>query len=193
MSQPALNKRTSTNGRSGADEVGRRGDLMRIHDDHMFHGAALIQIAEHPSFTAINSLRTAAGVFHNAYRVNQDVAVYLKYASKPTPAFDEYQFTFTQAHLEELDAITSVSLKLFIALVCVEDRQICCLKYSQLLELVDYRRKSKGADESQYVVLATLPENKAFRVYMNAAGAKKRYAGKQLIVARNSFPSGIFD
>ena len=29
---------------------------MKIRDDHMFHGAALIQIAEHPRFTAINSL-----------------------------------------------------------------------------------------------------------------------------------------
>ncbi len=30
---------------------------MTIHDDHMYHGAALIQIAEHPQFTAINSLK----------------------------------------------------------------------------------------------------------------------------------------
>jgi hypothetical protein len=166
---------------------------MTIHDDHMYHGAALIQIAEHPSFTAINSLRTAAGVFHNAYRINQDIAVYLKYASKPTQAFDEYQFTFTKEHLEELEAITSVSLELFVVLVCIQDRQICSLKYSQLLELVEYRRKSKKEDEDQYVVLATLPKGKAFRVYVNAAGVKKKYTGKQLIVARNAFPGLIFE
>jgi len=28
---------------------------VHIDDDHMFHGAALTQIAEHPAFTAINS------------------------------------------------------------------------------------------------------------------------------------------
>jgi len=165
---------------------------MKIDDDHMYRGAALIQIAEDPNFTAINSLRTAAGVFHNAYRINQDIAVYLKYSSKPTPAFDEYPFTFTQTHLEELEAIASVSLKLFVVLVCVEDRQICCLRYSQLLDLIDYRRKSKGADESQYVVLATLPQGKAFRAYVNAAGLRKKFTGKQLIVRRNAFPGVIF-
>jgi len=30
---------------------------MNIDDNHMYHGAALIQIAEHPQFTAINSLK----------------------------------------------------------------------------------------------------------------------------------------
>lgn len=166
---------------------------MTIHDDHMYHGAALIQIAEHPSFTAINALRTASGVFHNAYRINQDIAVYLKYATKPTHAFDEYQFTFTKEHLEELEAITSVSLKLFVVLVCVEDRQICGLKYSQLLELVEYRRRSKMEVEDQYVILATLSKGKAFRVYVNAAGRKKIYTGKQLVVARNAFPALTFE
>ena len=165
---------------------------MAIHDDHMYHGAALIQIAEHPSFTAINSLRTAAGVFHNSYRINQDIAVYLKYATKPMRAFDEYQFTFTKTHLEELEAITNVSLKLFIVLVCVEDRQIACLTYAQFSQLIDYRRASKGADEDQYVILATLPKNKAFRLYVNQAGHKKTFAEKQLIVARNAFPNLIF-
>ena len=166
---------------------------MTVHDDHMYHGAALIQIAEHPSFTAINSLRTTAGVFHNAYRINQDIAAYMKYATKPTPAFEEYQFTFTKEHLEELEAITSVSLKLFVVLVCVEGRQICGLKYSQLLEIIGYRRKSKKEDEDQYVVLATLPKGKAFRVYVNASGKKKTITGKQLIVARNSFPGLVFE
>lgn len=165
---------------------------MNIHDDHLYHGAALIQIAEHPSFTAINSLRTTAGVFHNAYRINQDIAIYLKYASKPKAAFDEYQFTFTLAHLEELDSIDGVSLKLFIGLVCIEDRQICCLTYGDILGLIDTRRKSKGGNEDQYTVLAQLEKGKAFRVYVNAAGTKKKFAGKQLVVARNAFPAAIF-
>ena len=30
---------------------------MKINDDHMFHGAALTQIAEHHQFTAINGIR----------------------------------------------------------------------------------------------------------------------------------------
>ena len=29
---------------------------MKIDDDHMYHGAVLLQIAEHPRFTAINTI-----------------------------------------------------------------------------------------------------------------------------------------
>jgi len=28
---------------------------MRINDDHMYHGAALTQIVEHPTFKAVNA------------------------------------------------------------------------------------------------------------------------------------------
>ena len=28
---------------------------MKIDDDHLYHGSALLQITEHPTFTAINS------------------------------------------------------------------------------------------------------------------------------------------
>jgi hypothetical protein len=31
---------------------------MKIADDHLYHGAALLQIAEHAQFTAINRLTT---------------------------------------------------------------------------------------------------------------------------------------
>lgn len=166
---------------------------MKIHDDHKYHGAALIQIAEHPNFTAINSLQTSAGVFHNAYRINQDIAVYLKYATSPTPAFDEYHFTFTKEHLEQLEAIARMSLKLFIALVCVKDRQICGLKHAELRELIERRRRSKKKDEDQYVILATLREGKGFRVNVNAAGKKKTYAGEPLLVTRSAFPGLVFE
>ncbi len=165
---------------------------MTIDDDHMYHGSALIQIAEHAAFTAINSLRTSAGLLRNSYRINQDIGLYIKYASKPTKPFREYPFTFTQVHLEELEAISSVSLRVFIALVCVKDRQICCLKYQQVLDLVGARRRSKGEDENQYAIMATLPKNKAFRVYANAAGARKKSVG-QIIVARNRFPDELFE
>jgi hypothetical protein len=49
---------------------------MKIDDDHMYHGAALIQIAEHPQFTAINSFEGKLAHYENTYRINGDVAVY---------------------------------------------------------------------------------------------------------------------
>lgn len=36
---------------------------MKIHDDHLYHGAALTQIAEHPLFIAINALKVGGKRF----------------------------------------------------------------------------------------------------------------------------------
>ena len=62
---------------------------MKIHDDHMYHGSALIQIAEHPEFTAINSLKVKGTVLHNSYKINDAIGVHFKYASASTKAFRE--------------------------------------------------------------------------------------------------------
>jgi hypothetical protein len=165
---------------------------MNIHDDHLYHGAALIQIAEHNQFTAINSLKINGEFVRVAYRINDDIAVYLKYASKPTKAFKEYPFTFTRNHLVELAAISAVNPRTFVALVCVKDRAICCISYTQLLALVSLREQAKGSPEDQYVVLVTLPAGKSFRVYVNVPGKKKTALGKMLKVPRNAFPNLIF-
>ncbi len=165
---------------------------MNIHDDHMYHGAALIQIAEHELFTAINSLKCDGAIISVAYRINDDIAVYLKYASKPTKAFKEYPFTFTKHQLEELERISKVNPKEFVVMVCVRDREICCITYGQLMSLVALRQKAKGSPEEQYVVLVTAPKGKGFRVYVNAPGKRKTMLGKALKVPRNAFPDAIF-
>lgn len=59
---------------------------MKITDEHLYHGAALTQIAEHPSFTAINGIRIGGKLHRSAFRINDSIGVYFKYASKPTPA-----------------------------------------------------------------------------------------------------------
>jgi len=165
---------------------------MKIHDDHLYHGAALIQVAEHPTFKAINSMKVNGVVSRSAFQINQDIGLYLKYAVKPMKSFDEYQFTFTEKHLEDLKLIADSKPNLFIALVCVEGREICVLSHRQLQELVKTRRASKGESEPQYIVLATMKKNQAFRVYVNKAGIRKYFAGKPLVVPRNSFPALIF-
>ena len=165
---------------------------MHVHDDHMYHGAALIQVAEHPQFTAINSLKNGGAVVPVAYKINDEIALYLKYASKPTPSYKEYPFTFHQEHLSELRQIKAANPKTFIALVCVKDREICCISYEQLQTLVERRKAAKGGDEDQYVLLVTAPKNKGLRVYVNAPGKRKTILGKELIVSRNTFPGTIF-
>ena len=166
---------------------------MKIHDDHMFHGATLLQIAEHPRFTAINSLTVLGKKSRSAYRINDTIGVYLKYASKPSNNLGEYSFTFTSAHLKELREISEKVQKTFLALVCVKDREIACLSLNHFRVLVERRRQDRGRREAQYVVLVTAPERKALRVCVNKSGRRKLYLGEPLVVKRNAFPGNIFD
>jgi hypothetical protein len=77
------------------------------------NGAALIQIAEHPLFTAINSLSISNAPVRNSYKINAGIGVHLKYASKPATSLDEYPFTFNQKSLRDLAEIRKVVDKLF--------------------------------------------------------------------------------
>jgi hypothetical protein len=164
---------------------------MKIDDDHMYHGAALIQIAEHPQFTAINSFKGKLADHENTYRINSDIAVYLKYAGKPNKAHSEYVYTFNKSNLAELDAIAKNG-KLFLALVCVKAREVCCLSYDQLLILIRRRQKAAGKVEDHFVLLVTAQKNAGLHVYVNAPHKKNTKLGKDIIVSRNAFPDNLF-
>jgi hypothetical protein len=166
---------------------------MKIADDHMYHGAALIQIAEHPQFTSINSFKIKSEVFHNTFGINDGICVHLKYASKPKGKYNEYVFTFTKDHLDQLARISGVTDKLFLGLVCVAGKEICALPYAELVALVSRRREDKQDDEDQYTLLLTLPKDSAFRVYVSPVGSKGKTLGKPLKVARKRFPNALFD
>lgn len=165
---------------------------MHIHDDHLYHGSALTQIAEHPQFTAINVFKDADNVSRSAFRVNDNIGVYFKYATKPKRPFDEYVFTFTRSNIKEIDRIAELVDDLFLALVCVKDRHICNLPYETFCTLLEWRQDAYGGEEEQYTILANLPEGKSFRVYINKPGKKKTYLKKQIVINRNKFPNQLF-
>jgi hypothetical protein len=164
---------------------------MKILDRHQFHGAAMIQIAEHRAFTAINAFRHRSGNSTNAYTVNDNIGVYLKYASEPHGSFDEYKFTFSTEHLAEIEALKSKQGRTFIALVCWKDREVCCLRHSQLRKMIAKRRNMRGADEDSYSVYVRASTNEKFRVYVSPPGKKGEMLGVTL-VARNAFPGHMF-
>jgi hypothetical protein len=166
---------------------------MKIADDHLYHGAALIQIAEDPQFTAINSFKLGTKTSRSAYRINDDIGVYLKYAGIPNKSHGEYVFQFREEHLAELAEIAKVSVKVFVALVCVKARHVCCLSYQDLRTLIEARKTAKGEEEDQYTMLVTAPENKSFRVYVNKPGVKNTVLGKPIVVSRTAFPETIFE
>ena len=166
---------------------------MQIREEHLYHGAALNQIADHEQFTAINTLKFKGDESRSAFRVNDDIAVYLKYCTKPSSTFGEYKFTFNSSHLQELRNIAKTENKLHVVLVCVDDRHICCIRYNLFLSMIKERREAKGRKEEQYQILVTLKKGEAFRVYMNKPSRRKKILGESRKVRRNAFPNSLFE
>ncbi len=164
---------------------------MKIHDDHLYHGAALLQIAEHPTFKSINAFVYRSAKSRSAFLVNDDIGVYLKYAEKPHGSLDEYTFNFRREHLEELEALHEKRDRTFVALVCVRVREICCLRYSALMKLVKLRDAKVGHEKDQYSIYVQAPERQQFLVYVSPPRTKGRMMGDRKI-PRNAFPARLF-
>ena len=165
--------------------------MAKIEDKHMYHGAALSQIALHPSFTAINSTEIGGKKSRSAYRINASIGLYLKYAKDPRPPYTEYQFTFSQVHLRELEDLAKGNKKTFVAFVCKKSREIACLSREELLEKIAERKAESGKEEAQYVLLVTATPGNSLRVYTNVPGKKKLKMG-ELVVKRKDFPNRLF-
>lgn len=159
--------------------------------EHEYIGAALMQIAEHKQFTAINAMKIEGEKINNAFKINNNIGILCKYASEPN-AGGEYLFTFQEDHLDAIDKIAKHNDHAYFALVCVEDAEICCLSIEDLNTLIAYRKKSADRDEDAYQVLVTAEQGKSLRAYVNAAGKKGTIAGKAITVARNAFPNVLF-
>lgn len=164
---------------------------MKIRTEHKYIGAALMQIAEHDQFTAINAMKIKGELVNNAFKINNNIGLLCKYASEPN-ASGEYLFTFPTDHIEAVSKIAKHNDHAFIALVCIEDAEICCLSVGNFNALIENRKKSAGHDEDLYQILVTAEPNKGLRAYVNAAGKKGKVAGKEIVVARKAFPNDIF-
>ncbi len=164
---------------------------MKIRDDHKYHGAALIQVAEHELFTAINSLKLGEKVFQNAYKINDEIALFLKYARNENEAFGEFVFTYSTHQLDELLEVRDGNVKTYVAMICVAAREICCISCDELVDMIDKRKKIKGAGEDQYNLLVTAPIGKSLRIYLNEPG-KKNAKLEEKIVSRKDFPERLF-
>jgi len=164
---------------------------MKINDDHMYHGAALTQIAEHPVFKAINAFWSNNKKSTCAFRINDTTGIYIKYAGSPRGAANEYIFTFTQAHLDELTKLREHCTSVFAVLVCIGAKAICALSYGQIMQFVKLRQSAKGEAEDQYQIIVTAPPNKQFRAYVNKPNRKGVMMGETL-VARSAFPEILF-
>jgi uncharacterized radical SAM superfamily Fe-S cluster-containing enzyme len=97
----------------------------------------------------------------------------------PNKTYGEYTFTFIADHLDQLRQITGQVETLVVVLVCVKDRETCCITYVELLKMIEKRRKLKGSDEDQYIVKVTVPKGKSMRAYLDFPGKKKTLLGER--------------
>jgi hypothetical protein len=173
---------------------------MKINDDHMYYGAGLSQIAEHSQFTAINAFkvrRSQKRGFTNSrcgFIVNDKIGIYLKYASNPKQKQTDYVFNFHSDHIKELHKLHrrcgSKAGGVFIGLVCVEGKQICCITRRQLLDLIQERDRKSSIQVKQYNIHVILEAGKSFRVNINEPRKKRKL--KELVISRKDFPDRIF-
>ncbi|MCY4580577.1 MAG: hypothetical protein OXD31_16235 [Chloroflexi bacterium] len=162
---------------------------MEIRNRHMYQGAALAQIAEHSQFTAINRIPSS----RSAFLINDGIVIYIKYATEPVQ-YDDYIFTFTRSQKSEIELLsTQHPERVFIALICVEDRQICCISYDELAEWFEKRRAAlEDVEEETSTVLVKLPEGQSFRLNMNMPGTRGQYLDEAQIISRSDFPDILF-
>ncbi len=165
---------------------------MKIDDNHMCHGTALLQVAEHDTFTAINALKLGSTAHRNAFQINNEIALYFKHGSDKSGKFDEYNFTFSQENICDLKKIRRSNSKTFIALICVEDREICCLSCEEVMEIISDRKAAKGEKEKQYTIFVTAEKRCSLRAFATEPGTKN-ILSSQVFVKRNDFPARIFE
>ncbi len=73
---------------------------MTIDDNDLYYGAAFKQIADHKLFKSINAEWQADGKSRCAYRINTDIGVYIRAATKPMQG--EYVFNFKKENMEQV-------------------------------------------------------------------------------------------
>jgi hypothetical protein len=134
---------------------------MKINDDHMYHGAALTQIAEHPTFKAINAFWQNGKNLRAHSALMIPLASTFKYAGAPRGAAREYVFTFSKPNLDELKTLREHCTSVFVALICIQTKEICVISFGQLQKLVGLRKSVRGEEEDQYQILVAAPANKA--------------------------------
>lgn len=158
---------------------------MNINKENLLHGAVIQQIVECKNHTSINSLEVQGKKVPCAYQVN-NFAVFCKYSSEKRRS-GEYVFNFEASSLEAI-SFSEQRQKTHIALICVEDLQICPIDASLLREMMAERYELLDKRETTLTVFVKI--DRSFKVY-----ASSGVRGKPICVTtayKKSFPEQLF-
>jgi hypothetical protein len=143
---------------------------MKIQQKDLFHGAALTQLTEHPSFKALNN----ADVKYGHYMVNTDRRLMVKLTEK---ASAPWTFTFQPDDLNTLQSDIASGFRTFVVLVCGKET-ICLLPEQDFLVLLDLNN----------------PTAQWIRVEIPKASMRVRGSNGSLThaIAHKDFPDDVF-
>ena len=159
--------------------------MAKINDRQKILGAALLQIASDPNFTSINRADLPNDNQRSGFVVHDDdnnqIGVYLRFCSRPAGKFTEYKFNFEPGAECDIRKLNDTCDKTFLALICDQDKEICCLPYD------DFYRMMKV----QSTVNVTLKSKGGFRVYV-IAKKEELHSATATNVPRIDFPRRLF-
>lgn len=145
---------------------------MKIQEKDIYHGAAITQIVEHDSFTALNK----ADEKYGHYIINHDIRIFVKYATgKEGP----WSFTFQVDDLKAIKKDFKSDGRTFICLVCGKTT-VCLLNKAQIKEAIDL------SSEGTQWIRASSPEGKSIRVTGQQGEVTKK-------IPHNAFPDDLFE
>ncbi len=152
------------------------GITMTISQKSFYHGAALIEITRHKSFTSMNLAPHSTS--SSAYQVNHDIGIYIKHTTKTNQ--DSWRFTFTPSHQKELLQLRKrYDNKTHIILVC-DDIGICSVTYDIFFSCIDL----SNTDQEWFEVYRY--QGGSFRV----RGALGEY---EKTIPISKFPASLFE
>lgn len=129
----------------------------------------------------------------SAFVINDDVGIYIKYATRPRTRHKEFQFRFDYDHFAELEKLRAKRDRCFVVLVCVKAEEICCMPARTVLRLRKLHLAAGKFDTPEFVLIVTARKRRRFRVYVNKPGARGVYLTEPIIVPRNAFPDHLFE
>ena len=145
---------------------------MKIQEQDIYHGPALMQIVEHESFKALNRVDKKYG----HYLVNTDVKLWFKYSTNDGTV---WTFTFQLGDLVALKEDLALKGATHVVLACGH-HSICCLSAEEVSKLIDTE-----ASEPQWVKIEAPPKRQ-----MRVTGSLSKK--NATLVPHNKFPNCIF-
>jgi hypothetical protein len=152
---------------------------MKIQEKDRFHGAALTQIVEHPSFKALNKADGKYGHYQvdgTSKGQRASMRVLMKYSTKK----NKWQFTFQPDDLHVLNTDIQSNPRTYACLVCGRVT-VCLLRRKDLNQVIDL---NSGVAQSLTVSLPGVGAS------LRVRGSKGRLPHT---IPHSAFPDDLFD